>query len=211
MQSAEVGLQEDNTPEAEPGEEMQAQKIEKPAGEEEEEKVHLPEEKPIEEEQEELREKYLRLYAEFENYKKRIVKDKEWLVRYANESLIYELLPSIDHLEIALQHSGADVSQGLKEGVEITLREMMRTLEKFGLTQIESTGKPFNPEFHHAMSQVQREDIPEGMVVEELRRGYIYRDKVLRASFVSVSKQPQKAEEDIAEDSNKINIEEMEE
>lgn len=189
-------------------EEMQAEEIEKPVAEEEE-KVYLPEEKSVEQELQEFRDKYLRLYAEFENYKKRTAKDKEWLVRYANESLIYELLPSIDHLEIALLHSTADVSQGLREGVEITLRELMRTLEKFGLIPIESTGKPFNPEFHHAMSQIEREDIEEGMVVEELRKGYMYRDKVLRASLVCVSKKPRKEEE--SEDSNKINIEEMEE
>lgn len=149
-------------------------------------------EKSLLEEIESLRDKYLRLYAEFENYKKRMAKDKEEFIRFANESLIYELLPSIDNLEIALKHSENEVSHGIKEGVEITLRELLRTLERFGLTPIEGIGKPFNPEFHEAMMQVERDDMEENMIAEELRKGYIYKDKVLRPSLVAVSKKPQR-------------------
>ena len=78
---------------------------------------------------------------------------------------------------------------------EVTLKELQRTLEKFGLTRIEAEGRPFDPAVHHAMSRVERMDMPEQMVAEEFRAGYRYRDKVLRPSLVAVSVQPQKKEE----------------
>lgn len=153
----------------------------------------------------EINDKYLRLYAEFENYKKRVNKDKEEIFKYGNESLLYELLPIIDNLEMALKHATNSVSEGLVQGVEITLKELQRTLEKFGLSPIEANGKPFDPLVHHAMTQVERDDVDEKTVVEEFRRGYMFRDKVLRPSLVAVSKKTvvsqEKAEEEI-----KINI-----
>jgi molecular chaperone GrpE len=149
----------------------------------------------------EIHDKYFRLYAEFENYKKRVQKDKEEILRYGNENLLSELLPVLDHLEMALQHASNDVSSGLVQGVEITLRELKRTLEKFGLTAVEAMGKPFDPVVHHAMSQAERDDIDEMTVVEEFRKGYRLKDKVLRPSLVSVSKKPvstKEHEEDIS-------------
>jgi len=147
-----------------------------------------------------LKEDYLRLYAEFENYRKRVVKDKEEMARFANEAIIMDLLPSLDNLEIALKHAreseGTDSSKdGLVQGVDMTLRELLRTLEKFGIKQIEAEGKSFDPEFHHAVTQAQRDDMDEGMVVEDLRKGYIYNGKVIRAAMVSVSKLPEGAAE----------------
>jgi molecular chaperone GrpE len=138
----------------------------------------------------EINDKYLRLYAEFENYKKRVNKDKEELVKYSNESLLYELLSVVDNLEMALKHTSNNVSEGLVQGVEITLKELQKTLEKFGLSVIEANGKPFDPLVHHAMTQVERDDVDEKIVVEEFRKGYMFRDKVLRPSFVAVSKKP---------------------
>ena len=90
---------------------------------------------------EELNNKYLRLYAEFDNYKKRVNKDKEELVKYGNESLIYELLPIIDSLELALKHAQEESQAGIVQGVEMTLKELQRTLEKFGVSKIEAAGK----------------------------------------------------------------------
>lgn len=152
-------------------------------------------------EDQEAREDYVRLYAEFENYKRRVTKDKEEMARFANESIVLDLLPSLDNLEIALKHSRENPEDpeapkdGLVQGVEMTLRELLRTLEKYGVKQIEAEGKAFDPEFHHAVSQAEREDIEEGMVVEELRRGYAYNGKIIRASMVSVSKAPEKEPE----------------
>jgi molecular chaperone GrpE len=74
--------------------------------------------------------------------------------------------------------------------VEITLKELKKTLEKFGLTEIEAEGKPFDPVVHHAMSQVERDDVDDQLVIEEFRKGYMLKDKVLRPSLVAVSKKP---------------------
>ena len=145
----------------------------------------------IQTELEDMKNKYLRLYAEFENYKKKVQKDKEELIKYSNESIVYELLPVIDSLEMALKHAGdncAEASAALAQGVGNTLREMNRTLEKFGVSPIEAVNKPFDPAYHHAMSQVNRSDVESNTVIEEFRKGYIYREKVLRPSLVAVSK-----------------------
>ena len=172
-------------------------------------------EQPMEEKEQsaseldEVNNKYLRLYAEFENYKKRVNKDKEELVKYGNESLLYELLPVVDNLELALKHASDDISTGLIEGVEITRKELMKVLEKFGVSAIEAEGKPFDPSVHHAMTQVERDDIDENIIVEEFRKGYTLRDKVLRPSLVSVSKktdQNQMNEEDNNQENNEIKI-----
>jgi molecular chaperone GrpE len=138
----------------------------------------------------EMNDKYVRLYAEFENYKKRVSRDKEDLIKYGNENLLVNLLPVLDNLEMALKHATDDLSSGLVQGVEITLKELKRTLEKFGLTAIEADGKPFDPSIHHAMMQVERDDTDENTVVEEFRKGYMLKDKVLRPSLVAVSKRP---------------------
>jgi molecular chaperone GrpE len=164
---------------AEPPEEQEDQSIENPQGEEP---------KRLNAELRETNEKYLRLYAEFENYKKRVNKDKEELIKYGNENLLYDLLPVIDNLEMALQHASNDVSSGLVQGVELTLKELRKALAKFGLTPIEALDKPFDPLVHHAMTQVERDDVAEKTVVEEYRKGYRLRDKVLRPSLVAVSK-----------------------
>ena len=144
---------------------------------------------------EELNNKYLRLYAEFDNYRRRVNRDKEEQAKYGNESLVYELLPIIDSLELALKHASEQLQTGLVQGVEMTLKELQRTLEKFGVSKIEAAGKKFDPSIHHAMVQVEREDLEEKMVAEELRTGYLYRDKVLRPSLVAVSVRPQKKTE----------------
>lgn len=148
----------------------------------------------LERELEEQKEKYLRLYAEFENFRKRTSREKEELVKSGNEELLREILPSMDNLETALMHATESESAGgLVRGVEMTLRELRRTLEKFGLKPIEAGGKPFDPGYHHAISQVERSDVPDKTVVEELRKGYTYNDRVLRASLVAVSKKPEES------------------
>ncbi len=140
---------------------------------------------------EDSKEKHLRLYAEFENYKKKAQKDREELLLYCNESIMHDLLPVIDTLEMALKHASeinADTGQSLIKGVENTLREFKRVLEKAGLRTIEAAGRHFDPAYHHAMYQVERPDIEDNLVVEEFRKGYILNNKILRPSYVSVSK-----------------------
>ena len=145
----------------------------------------------IQAELEEMKDKYLRLYADFDNYRKKALKDKEELIKYSNEALVYEILPVLDSLEMALKHSASGNSealQALAKGVENTLRELSRILEKSGLAAIEALNRPFDPAVHHAMSQVESPEMQDSMVVEEFRKGYMYKEKVLRPSMVSVSK-----------------------
>ncbi len=147
----------------------------------------------------EHKEKYLRLYAEFENYKKMVNREKEELINFANERLIKDLLPVIDNLELAIKHaSGQDSSkwvESMKIGVENTLKEFFRILEKYGVKRIDSVGEVFNPEIHHAVTTVEVEDKEENIVVEELRSGYFYKDKLLREPLVAVSKKTKPSEE----------------
>jgi molecular chaperone GrpE len=147
-----------------------------------------------------LKDKNLRAYADFENYKKRVNREKEDLRKYGNEELITQLLPVVDHLEMALQHSG--VSEGdnqtidaVKKGVEMALKDFIFRLKKYGLEEIAAQGQPFDPVYHHAMNQVVREDLPENTVVSQFRKGYALYEKVLRASLVSVSKKPEAIEQ----------------
>jgi molecular chaperone GrpE len=152
----------------------------------------------------ELNDKYLRLYAEFENYKRFIVRQKEDQFKYANESLLKDFLTVIDHLELALQHSSDDkVSDPLAKGVEMTLKELKTLMERYGLISIDAIGKPFDPNIHHAMSQIEDDEVDENTVIEEFRKGYMLKERVLRAPLVGVSKK-------ISKEPNKSEIKEEE-
>jgi molecular chaperone GrpE len=136
--------------------------------------------------------KYIRLYADFENYKKIAARNKEELLKYANEELMTDILTVIDHLELALQHSSEDNadSASLAEGVDLTLKELKNVLEKHGLNAIDTSGKLFDPSIHHAMSQIETDDAEENTVVKEFRKGYVLRERLLRAALVGVAKKP---------------------
>ncbi len=137
----------------------------------------------------EANDKYIRLYADFENFKKVTAKNKEDLLKYANEDIMSDILTVIDHLELALQHStGDETSSSLAEGVELTLKELKGVLDKHGLVRIDAMGKPFDPAVHHAMSQIETDDAEVDTVVKEFRKGYMLRDRVLRAPLVGVAK-----------------------
>jgi molecular chaperone GrpE len=139
----------------------------------------------------ESNDKYVRLYAEFENYKKFAARSKEEQLKYANENLIKDLLTVVDHLELALQHSSnSEISNSLAQGVELTLKELKTVLEKYGMSGIEALGTPFDPSVHHAIAQVETEDTENNIVVKEFRKGYMYKERVLRAALVGVSKKP---------------------
>ncbi len=140
--------------------------------------------------------KYIRLYADFDNYKKIAARNKEELLKYANEDLMTDILTVIDHLELALQHATGDESaDSLAQGVELTLKELKSVLEKHGLTTIDAIGKPFDPSVHHAMSQIESDDAAENSVVKEFRRGYMLRDRVIRAALVGVAVKPSESGE----------------
>ncbi len=135
--------------------------------------------------------KYVRLYADFENYRKISDRNKEELLKYANEDIITDILTVIDHLELALQHStDSETSSSLAEGVNLTLKELTGVLEKHGLVTIDALGKPFDPVVHHAMSQIESADTEENIIVKEFRKGYKLKERVLRAAMVGVSVKP---------------------
>ena len=137
----------------------------------------------------EAQERVLRTAADAENFKKRLQREKEEQTRYANESLMRELLPVIDNLERALEHSEAGADQGgLLEGLNMTLKGFLDTLTRFGCTPVEAAGKPFDPNFHEAVSQEESADHEPNTVLRELQKGYMLKERLLRPAMVLVSK-----------------------
>lgn len=158
--------------------------------------THIDDTEELKKSFEEANDKYIRLYADFENYKKVTARNKEELLKYANEDLITDILTVIDHLELALQHSSEnEASNSLAEGVQLTLKELKNVLERYGLVTIDALGKPFDPSVHHAMSQIEAEEADENTVVKEFRKGYMLRDRVLRAALVGVAVKPSQSKE----------------
>lgn len=135
---------------------------------------------------------YLRERAERENFRKRMQREKEDLARFANENLLREFLPIFDNLERAVSHS-ADGQEGgarLLEGVSLTLDQFQKVLEKFGVVPVEAIGQPFDPAWHEAMGQVESDEHPPNAVVQEMQKGYILNDRLLRPALVLVAKAP---------------------
>ena len=134
---------------------------------------------------------YLREAAETENYKKRVTREKQDAIRYANESLVRDLLPVIDALERAAQHTPDDSNaQALTDGIELVLKGCHEALQKHAVTPVEAKGNPFDPEKHEAYMQVETDAYEVNTVVGEVHRGYYLADRLLRPSLVSVSKAP---------------------
>jgi molecular chaperone GrpE len=129
------------------------------------------------------------LAAEFENYKKRMMRDKQTALKYAEEYILKDLLPALDNLERAINQDDAtkDVKT-LIEGVELTLKGLQSTLSKYGLEPIESVGKPFDPNLHEALVMEASDEVPAQSVLREFEKGYHYKDRLLRAAKVVVSK-----------------------
>ncbi|MEQ8236049.1 MAG: nucleotide exchange factor GrpE [Syntrophomonadaceae bacterium] len=133
---------------------------------------------------------YLRALAEVENIKKRSQRDREEYVKYANMTLIKKLLPIIDDLNRAIEASGISRDfEALSKGVEMTARNLGDLLTGEGVKPIESLGKPFDPQYHQALSVEPNGEYPENTVIEQLQTGYIMHDRVIRPSLVKVSAQ----------------------
>jgi molecular chaperone GrpE len=155
---------------------------EKPAGE-------LDELAQARQEAKDSYEKMLRLAAEFENYKKRIDKERSVAIKYADENILKELLPVVDNLERAVEQgrSTKDV-EVLLEGVELTLKGMLDTVDKLGLKAVSDAGAPFDPNYHEALAMEVSEEVPANHIVREFQKGYLYKDRLIRAAKVVVSK-----------------------
>jgi len=133
--------------------------------------------------------RFLRVSADFENYKKRAAREMSEFRKYANESLISEMLNVVDNLERAIISStGNDkINNCLVEGVGMTLKEILKVFENYGVKPIESLCKAFDPNFHQAVMQQDSEEHPENTVIAELQKGYMIHDRLLRPSMVIVS------------------------
>lgn len=139
-------------------------------------------------ESEEYQQRLLRTQADFDNFRRRTVKEKEELGKYASAKLITELLPVIDNFERALSSAGESTdASSYTKGVEMIFRQLEGVLKAEGLTPMEAEGQPFNPEFHQAIMQVGSDEHEEGVVVEVVQKGYLLKDKVLRPAMVKVS------------------------
>ncbi len=128
--------------------------------------------------------KYLRLAAEYDNFRKRSAKEREGVYGDAYADALCALLPIFDNLERAVKYSDGD---SLQQGVALTLKGLTATLEKLGITEIEAEGKPFDPNFHNAVMHVEDEALGEGVVAEVLQKGYCRGDRVLRYAMVKVA------------------------
>lgn len=144
--------------------------------------------KILEAEVNQYKELMLRKAAEFENYKRRTENDQLNLLKYAAESLIIKLLPTIDDLERSLSHmtEETDVNK-IKEGIQLIYNKFMKTLDDQGVKKIEAIGKPFDVEFHEALMQRADDSVAPHTVLDELETGYFYKDRVIRHSKVIVS------------------------
>ena len=133
----------------------------------------------------------LRTQAEFENFRKRMQRERLEEKAYANEDLLREVLPVLDNLERALEHARGEGETGpLADGVQIVLNQFVQTIGKFGAEPFDSAGEEFDPKFHDAMSQIPSEEVPKGRIASVFTRGYTYRERLLRPAMVAVSAGP---------------------
>ena len=138
-----------------------------------------------------LQDKYLRLAAEFDNYKKLSQRERSETSKFANENILRDLLPIIDNLERAIKAAkNAPSGDGLVRGVELTLKQFTEVLAKFGVQAVPSIGTPFDPTRHQAVARVETSDLPENHVIEEFQKGYLLHDRILRPAMVSVATTP---------------------
>lgn len=137
------------------------------------------------EEDETLNAKYLRLMADFQNYKRRVEKEKSDIYAYANEKIVSELLNVIDNFERALQHECAD--ERYVEGMQMIFKQFAGVLEKAGLEEITAEGEDFDPNFHNAVMTEDNPEFGSGKVTEVLQKGYLLNKKVIRPSMVKVN------------------------
>ncbi|MFC4766341.1 nucleotide exchange factor GrpE [Effusibacillus consociatus] len=138
-------------------------------------------------EMQELQNRLLRSTADFDNFRKRARQEKEDLSNYATLRLVQEILPVVDNFQLALAAETSD-AESLKKGVEMVFRQFESTLEREGVVAMNAVGQPFDPNFHEAVMQVESDEYAPGTVVEELRKGYLLHDKVVRPAMVKVSR-----------------------
>lgn len=142
---------------------------------------------------------HLRLQAEFENFRRRALKERQEAAQYGHQNLVKDLLSAVDNLERAIDHArrseGGDL-EGLLQGVELVQRELLTALGNHGVVQIESQGKAFDPAVHEAMAQAPDATVPPNTVIDVFEQGYKLRDRLIRPARVVVAKEPEGEEKD---------------
>jgi len=154
-------------------------------------KIKASEHTQLIEEAVKYKEQYIRLYAEFENARKRMDREKQEFVRYANEELIVEFLDILDNLERSVESAKTDHqdSTAFVKGIEMVMAHILEMLKKNGVKPIDVKGKIFDPHYHEVLMQEESEEFDDGAVVEELQRGYCMGEKVVRTAKVKIIKQ----------------------
>ena len=143
----------------------------------------------MQQELEEANDTMLRLAAELDNYKKRVVRERESLIKYAAQDIIQGLLQVLDNFERAIESANESKDfDSFLEGVKMIFKQMYDILERKGVSRIDAVGKTFDPTIHEAVMHVASEKYPENVVVEELQKGYMLHDRLIRPSAVAVSK-----------------------
>lgn len=142
----------------------------------------------LQKENEELYHKFLRIQAEYDNFRKRTQREKAADLKYKSQALVTELLPVVDNFERALQAKPTDdSSKNFVEGIEMVYRQLTTALEKEGVEVIETVGEVFDPNIHQAVMQVEDDNFESNTVVEELQKGYQLKDRVIRPAMVKVN------------------------
>ncbi|WP_047986335.1 nucleotide exchange factor GrpE [Ornithinibacillus californiensis] len=142
----------------------------------------------LQKEKEELYQRLLRTQAEFDNFKKRSLKEREAERKYKAQDVVTDLLPAIDNFERALQVEATDANKGLLDGISMVYRQIVDALKTHHVEPIESVGQEFDPNIHQAVMQVEDDNFDANVVVEELQKGYMIKDRVIRPAMVKVNK-----------------------
>ncbi len=141
----------------------------------------------------EQKDHFVRLQAEFENFRRRSLKEKQESLRFGHQNLVKDLLSAVDNLERAMEHgaqnAGAEV-RGVLDGIALVHREILAAFEKHGVSQIDAAGQTFDPAVHEAIGQIPNPDVPANTVVQVLQKGYVIHDRMVRPSRVLVSREP---------------------
>lgn len=150
-----------------------------------------------EQETKETYDRLLRVSAEFENYKKRASREMEEFRKFSNQSLLKEMLSVVDNLELAMNSTNSHqaIDKGLLQGLEMTHSEILKVFERFNVMPIEAKGHVFDPTYHEAVMQEQTDEFDENTVINELQKGYLIHDRLLRPSMVVVAKAGEKKED----------------
>ncbi|SHJ49030.1 molecular chaperone GrpE [Desulfatibacillum alkenivorans DSM 16219] len=181
-ETQEAGNMEEQAREAEIQQEMAEEAVEQAQDAEEAQEEEAPDYKDL----------YLRTLAEFENYRRRADRETNEFKKYANETLIKDIIPVIDNLERAMECTvntdDPGCAQNLLDGVQMTEREILKVLEKYGVTRISAIGETFDPAYHQALMAEESDEHPDETVIREMQKGYLLKDRLIRPALVAVAK-----------------------